>query len=107
MTSTGLCYSSISSKNYRSHSTSSPTLSQDINSDFIVEHAMHVYFEDFQDPAAPPRVKIYPLVDFDSSEFTIQFASLYLSSTGGYFLYLKAYFLVIDIYSTTHSRVFQ
>ena len=67
-----------------------------MNSDSIVERAIHVCLEDFQDTAAPPRANTYPLVDFDSSESAIQLASLYPSSTSGYRSYLKAYFLVCD-----------
>jgi len=44
---------------------------------------MQVCLENFQDMAAPLRVKMYPLVDFDSSESAIQFALLYPSRTGG------------------------
>ena len=76
MVGTGLGHSDISFKNCRSHSASSLALSKAINSDFIVERAIHVYLKDFQDTAVPSRVKIYPLVDFDSSESTIQLASL-------------------------------
>ena len=94
--STGFCHNGISSKNYRSHSTSSPALFKAMNSDFIVERAIHVCLEDFQDIAAPPKVNTYPLVDFNSSESTIQLASLYPSSTGGYCPYLKVYSLVCD-----------
>ena len=75
---------------------SSPALCKAMNSDSIVERAIHVCLEDFQDTAAPPRVNTYPLVDFDSSESAIQLASLYPSSTGGYCPYLKAYSLVCD-----------
>ena len=64
---TGFCHNGISSKNCRSHSASSPVLSKAMNSNFIVERAIHVYLEDFQDTAAPPRVNIYLLVVFDSS----------------------------------------
>ena len=67
-----------------------------MNSDFIVERAMHVCLEDFQDTTAFLRVNTYPLVDFNSSESAIQLVSLYSSSTGGYCLYLKAYSLVCD-----------
>ena len=67
-----------------------------MNSDSIVERAMHVCLKDFQDTAASSKVNTYPLVDFDSSESAIQLASLYPSSTGGYCLYLKAYSLVCD-----------
>jgi len=89
-----LGHSGISSRNYRSHSTSSPVLFKAINSDFIVERAMQVCLKDFQDIASPPRVKMYPLVDFDSSKSAIQYASMYHPNTGRYSSYLKAYFLV-------------
>ena len=92
----GLGHSGISYKNCRSHSASSPALSRAINSNSIVERAMQVCLEYFQDIVVPLRVKMYPLVDFDFSESAIQFASLYPSSTDGYFSYLKAYSLVLD-----------
>ena len=57
---------------------------------------MYVCLKDFQDTAAPLRVNMYPLVDFDFSESAIQLASLYPSSTGGHCPYLKAYSLVCD-----------
>jgi len=79
---TSFCYNGISSKNCRSHSVSSPALSKAMNSDSIVERAIHVCLEDFQDTAALPRVNTYPLVDFDFSESAIQLASLYSSITG-------------------------
>jgi len=93
---TGFCHNGISFKNCRSHSASSPALSKAMNSDSIVERAIHVYLKDFQDIAAPPRVNMYLLVDFDFLESVIQLASLYPSSTGGYCPYLKAYSLVCD-----------
>ena len=93
---TGFCHNGISSKICRSHSSSSPALSKAMNSDFIVEWAMHIYLNDFQDTAAPPRVNTYPLVGFDSSESAIQLVSLYPLSTGRYCPYLKTYFLVCD-----------
>ena len=68
---TRLGHNDISSKNYRSYSTSSPALSKAINADSIVERTMHVFLEDFQDTAAPPRVNTCPLVDFDSLESAI------------------------------------
>ena len=89
MAGTGLDHNDISFKNCRNHSASSLDLSKDINSDSIVERAINVCLKDFQDTAAPPRVNTYQLVDFDSSESAIQLASLYASSTGGYFLYFK------------------
>ena len=66
MAGTGLGYNGI--KNCRSHSTSFPALSKAINFDSIVERAMQVCLKDFQDTVAPPRVNMYPLVDFDFSE---------------------------------------
>lgn len=81
---TGLGHIGMSSKKLQSHSASSPILSKAINSDFIVNLAMHVCLEDFQETAAPLRVKTYPLVDFESVVSDIQFASLYPSSTTGY-----------------------
>ena len=54
----------ISSKKFRSHSASSPALSKAMNSDSIVERAIHLCLDDFQDIAPPPIVKMYPLVDF-------------------------------------------
>ena len=66
MAGTSLGHNSMPSKNYRSHSASSPALSKAINSDSIVERAMQVCLKDFQDTAEPPRVNMYPLVNFDS-----------------------------------------
>lgn len=57
-----------------------------INSDSMVDRAIHVYFEDFHDTAAPPRVNTYPLVDLVSKLSEIQLASLNPSSTCGYFV---------------------
>ena len=91
MAGTAFGHNGISFKNYRSHSASSLALSKAINSDSIVERTIHVCLKDFQDTVALPRVNMYPLVDFDSSESAIQLASLYPS--GGYCPYLKAYFL--------------
>ena len=71
ITGTGLGYSGIYFKNYQSHSASFPALSKAINSDSIIERAMQVYLKDFQYTSVPPRVKMYPLLDFDSSEFAI------------------------------------
>jgi len=93
----GLGHNGISFKNCRSHSASSPALCKAINSDSIVERVIHVSLKEFQDTAAPPRVNTYPLVDFNSSESAIQLASLDPSSTSEYFLYLKTYYLVLDM----------
>ena len=52
----------------------------------MVEQAIHFCLEDFQDIAAPPKVKTYPLVDLDYVVSEIQLASLKPSTTGGYFV---------------------
>ena len=77
MAGTDLGHSRMSSKNYRNYSASSLALFKTINSDFIMEQTMQYYLDDFLDTTVPLRVKIYPLIDFDSSEFAIQFTSLY------------------------------
>ena len=55
-----------------------------MNFDSIVDLAMQFCLEDFQDTDAPPSIKTYPLVDFESLVSDIQFASQYPSSTAGY-----------------------
>ena len=67
-----------------SHYASSPTLSKAINSDSIVDHAIHDCLDDFYNIVVPPIVSTYPLVDFESFVSDIQFASLYPSSTTVY-----------------------
>ena len=74
---TGFGHNGISFKNCRSYYVFSVALSKTINSDSIVERAMQVCLEDFQDTTVSPRVNMYPLVNFDSSESAIQLASLY------------------------------
>src|SRR5262249_6607117 len=73
---TGLGHTGMSSKKFLSHSASSAALSNAINSDSIVDRAIHVCLEDFHETAAPPNVKTYPLVDLVSVLSEIQFASL-------------------------------
>ncbi len=75
MAGTGFGHLGISSKNWRSHSASSPHLSRAMNSDSMVDLAIIVCLEDFQEMAALPSVKTNPLVDFESPESVIQFAS--------------------------------
>jgi len=94
----GLGHNDISFRNCQSHLVSSPSFSKTINFDSIVERAMQVCLEDFQDRFAPPGVKMYLLVYFDSEKSAIQFASLYPSIIGEYFFYLKAYSLVFFKY---------
>ena len=91
MVGTGLGHKGISSRNCRNHSTSSLSLSKAINSDSIVEWAIHVCLEDFQDSAVPSIVNTYPLV-----EICNPISILYPSSTGEYYPFLKAYSLVCD-----------
>lgn len=58
-------------------SASPPHLSKAMNADSIVDLAIIVYFENFQDTAALASVKTYPPVDFESFTSNIQFASIY------------------------------
>ena len=51
---TGLEKNGISSKKLWRYSASSPTLSKAMNSNSIVERAIHVCLEDFQETAPPP-----------------------------------------------------
>ena len=84
ITGIGFGHIGISSKKFRIHYASSPALPKAINSYSIVDLAMQVCFEDFQDTAALPSVNTYPLVDLESFESDIQLASLHPSSTAGY-----------------------
>ena len=45
----GLVQNGISSKKFQSHLASSPALSKVMNSDYIVERAIHVCLDDFED----------------------------------------------------------
>ena len=72
---TGFDHIGMSSKKLRNHYASSPALSKAMNSDSIVDRAIHVCFVDFQETTAPPRVKTYPLVNIESIVFDIQFTS--------------------------------
>ena len=63
---TGFDHLGISSTKWQSHSASSAALSSAMNSDSIVDLAIQVYLEDFHEIVAPPSVKTYPLVDFES-----------------------------------------
>ena len=62
----GLGQNEKSSKKLRRHSASSNALFKAMNSYSIVERAIHVGLDDFQDIAPPPIVKTYPFVDFVS-----------------------------------------
>ena len=52
----GFGYLGISSKKWHSHSASSPHLSSTINSNFIRDMVINIYFEDFHETAAPSNV---------------------------------------------------
>ena len=81
---TGFGHIGMPSIKFRSHSASSPALSKAMNSDSMVDRAIHVYLEDFHDITAPPIVNIYPLVNLDSKLSEIQLASLNPSIKDGY-----------------------
>ena len=68
---TGFGQHENSSKRFRSHSASSAAFSKAINSDSIVDRAIHICLEDFHDTAPPSKVNTYPLVDFVSSMLDI------------------------------------
>ena len=78
-----LVHKGISTKRFLSHSASKLTFSKAISSTSIVDRVMQVCLANFQETTPPPRVKIYPLVDFITSESEIQFASLNSSRTLG------------------------
>ena len=58
-------------KKFLSHSASVHAFSKAISSDSMVEWVIHVCLEDFYETAPPPRVNIYPLVDFVSLDLRI------------------------------------
>ena len=66
---------SISSKKLGSHSTSTPALSKAMNSTSIIDLAIHACLENFYDTASLPRVKIYPIMDFESLQSDVQFTT--------------------------------
>jgi hypothetical protein len=71
-------------KSSRSQSASTVAISSDVSSDSIVDLIKIVCLPDLYETIAPPRVKIYPLVAYNSSTSDIQYASLYPSNTIGY-----------------------
>ena len=77
----GLIHKGISLNRSLSHSTSELAFSKAINSTSIVDRVMQVCLDDSQEIAPPPRVKMYQLVAFISSESKIQLASLNPSRT--------------------------
>ena len=58
----------ISSRKLGTNSASSPALSKAMNLDSIVERAIYVCLDDFQDIDPPQIVKTYPLVDIISGD---------------------------------------
>ena len=75
-----LGYNSISINKLLSHSASNPAFSKATNSDSMVDHAMQVCLDDFQETAPPANVNTYPLVGFTSYVSEIQLASQYPSN---------------------------
>ena len=73
---TGLNQIGMSLKKFFSHSASSTALSSAMNFDYIVDHAIHDYLEDFHKTVASLNVKTYPLVNFVYELSKIQLASL-------------------------------
>ena len=73
---TGLGHIGMFSKKFLSNSASSAALSSAINSDSIVERAIHVCLEGFLETAEPPKINTYPLVYLVSILSEIQLASL-------------------------------
>ena len=68
---TGFGQLGMSLRKLQKHSASFLALSKAINSASIVDLAMQVCLDDFQDIAPPPRVNTYPLVDLVSLEQVI------------------------------------
>jgi len=74
---TGFGQHGISYKKFWIHSASFLT----INSNSIVDLAIHICLKDFHDTTTLPNVKTYSLVYFESLVLHIQLEPLYLSST--------------------------
>ncbi|KAM2278068.1 hypothetical protein ACFXTI_036309 [Malus domestica] len=79
----GCGHNSISNNKFLIHSASLPAPANAINSDSIVECAIHVCFFEAQEIAPSAIVKIHPDVDLLSLALVIQLASEYPSSTAG------------------------
>lgn len=62
-------------KNLLTHTISLPSTDIEMYLDSIEDKAMKVCFLDIQETAPPPKVKIHPLVDFESSFLEVQSAS--------------------------------
>ena len=78
-----LVYNGISINKLLSHSALDPTFSKATNYDSMVDLAMQVCLDDFQETAPPASVNTYPLVGFTSSVLEIQLASQYPSNIAG------------------------
>ena len=72
-----LVYNSISINKLLSHSTLDSAFSKATNSDSMVDFAMQVYLDDFQDTTPLASVNTYPLVGFTSYVSEIQLALQY------------------------------
>ena len=80
----GLFHKRMSVNRFFSYSASSPAKAIPMISKSIVDRDIHVCFFYFQESVALPKVNTYPFMDLVSSEFNIQLASQYPSSTAGY-----------------------
>ena len=78
-----LVYNSISINKLLSHSASDIAYSKATNSDSMVDVAMQVCLDDFQETAPLVSVNTYPLVGFTSSVSEIQLTSQYPSNIVG------------------------
>ena len=78
-----LVYNGVSINKLLSHSALDPAFFKATNSDSMVDLAMQVYLDVFQEIAPPTSVNTYPLVCFTSSVSKIQLASPYPSNIVG------------------------
>ena len=78
-----LVYNDISINKLLSHLALDLTFSKATNSNSMVDLAMQIYLDDFQETAPPASVSTYSLVGFTSSISEIQLASQYPSNISG------------------------
>ena len=78
-----LVYNGISINKLLSQLISDLAFSKATNSDSMVDLAMQVCLDDFQETAPPGSLNTYPLVGFTSSVSEIQLASQYPSNIAG------------------------
>ena len=81
---TGFGLNGMSLRKFQSHSVSLLALSRMINSDSIVDRAMHIFFVDFHDAITLLEVNTYLLADLVFKLTMIQLVSQNPSCIGGY-----------------------